>query len=106
MNVYRYQRMLDDIPNRAKSYGDFIVKHADRQIVESVADYGEMLQSGAKESHTDYVTFFLCFRQINKLIPGYMADIGILGEHDHDLVEEMEKSIAIHVATLTRAGAA
>lgn len=106
MNVYRYQQMLSGIDERAKGYAEFIVDYADSQIVESVADYGEILKSYQQETRTDYVTFFLCWREINKLIPGYMADIGILGEHDHELVEKMEQSIAIHVATLTRAGAA
>jgi hypothetical protein len=106
MNVYRYQQMLSGIDERAKGYARKLIEIASPEAVMVIADHGQLLQSCQRVSHVDQVSFFRAFCKVNSHLPGYIADIEILSSVNHELVDQMEDQIAIHVATLTRAGAA
>lgn len=106
MNVYRYQQIMTNIEARAKDYAREVIRIATPEVVQVIADHGQLLQTCQKPTRVDIVSFFRAFRQVNNHLPGYMADMETLSSVNHELVDQMEDQIAIHVAALTRAGAA
>ncbi len=106
MDTERYQKIMSNIEARAKDYARKVVEIASPEAVMVIADHGQLLQTGQHVTHVDQVSFFRAFCKVNNHIPGYMADIATLSSVNHELIDQMEDKIAIHVATLTRAGAA